>query len=162
MTKLLILSALLVVLVIALRHLLKRRPHLPNRVVGGVITQVGDPMSSPVLVPIQPGQKPRFKVTPAFSGDPFTLIFAQAAISTSDAANAPAQIVPDDPAGTNPDGTIFEVDLTSGVTLPAGGEGIDVDWSYANTDGVVAHVTGTLTENGIVDDVTGGTFEQVL
>jgi len=37
-----------------------------------------------------------------------------------------------------------------------------VTWQYTNEpDGVVATVTGTVTEEGIVDDVTGGTFAQV-
>ncbi len=109
------------------------------------------------LVPIQPGQSPKFQVTPTFSGPPFPLVGAQAAITTSDPVNAPASIdLTDDPTGAT-----FILNLTTGATIAAGGEALTVTWSYTNTDGTVANVTGTVTEQGIVDDVTGGTFAQV-
>lgn len=142
-------------------HLLRailRHLNPADRVLGGTFQQIpsGDNMSTS-LVPIQPGQSPKFRVTPTFSGAAFTLDGTKAAISTSDSVNAPAELdLTDDPQGET-----FVINLTPGVTIPTGGEAITVDWSYTNEDGVVAHVTGTLTEEGIVDDVTGGIFEQV-
>ena len=109
------------------------------------------------MLPIQPGNSPKFQVTPIFSGPPFPLIGAQAAVSTSDPVNAPASIdLADDPTGAT-----FELNLTAGAQIAAGGEALTVTWQYTNTDGTVANVTGTVTEQGIVDDVTGGTFAQV-
>jgi len=132
---------------------IRRNTAFPYRVLGGVMTQIGDP----TMIPIQPGQSPKFQVTPTFSGAPFALDGSKAAISTSDSVNAPASIdLTDDPTGAT-----FVLNLTAGAVIGAGGEAITVDWSYTNLDGVVAHVTGTVTEEGIVDDVTGGTFAQV-
>jgi hypothetical protein len=126
---------------------------LPYRVLGGVIAQIGDPP----MLPIQPGNSPKFQVTPSFSGAAFTLDGSKAAISTSDSVNAPASIdLTDDPQGTT-----FVLNLTPDVVIDPAGEALTVDWSYTNLDGTVAHVTGTVTEEGIVDDVTGGTFAQV-
>ena len=58
-------------------------------------------------------------------------------------------------------GTTFILNLTPNVVIDPAGVALTIDWSYTNPDGVVAHVTGTVTENGIVDDVTGGTFQQI-
>jgi hypothetical protein len=130
------------------------KPH--DRVTGGRFTQIpsGENMA---FVPIQPGNSPKFQVTPTFSGPPFPLVGAQAAISTSDPTNAPASIdLTDDPTGAT-----FILNLTPGAVIAPGGEALTVTWSYTNTDGSVANVTGTVTEEGIVDDVTGGTFAQV-
>jgi hypothetical protein len=128
--------------------------HNFSRVLGGVMYQVGDAMS---LVPIQPGQTPKFLVAPTFSGAPFTTVGAQAAVTSSDPANFPVALdLTDDPTGLT-----FEAAIPSTATPPAGGEPITVTWTYTNTDGTVATVTGTVTENGITDDVTGGTFTQV-
>lgn len=136
-------------------HLLRAILHalkLPHRVLGGVMTQIGEPM-----VPIQPGQSPKFQVTPTFSGAAFTLDGSKAAVSTSDAVNAPAALdLTDDPQGTT-----FLLNLTPNAQIAVGGEPIVVTWTYTNLDGTVATVTGTVTEEGIVDDVTGGTFTQV-
>lgn len=130
---------------------------LPSSVIGGTFTQIGDPDTMADLVPIQPGQSPKFQVTPAFSGAPFTLDGTKAAIATSDPTNAPAALdLTDDPAGTT-----FVINLTANVNIGPGGEVITVTWTYVNADGTTATVTGTITENGIVDDVTGGTFSQV-
>lgn len=106
---------------------------------------------------IQPGNKPVFQVAPTFSGPPFPLVGANAAVSTSDAVNAPAAL----DLATDPTGATFELDLTALAVIPTGGEAIVVTWTYTNTDGTVATVTGTVTEEGIVDDVTGGTFTQI-
>jgi hypothetical protein len=124
-----------------------------TNVTGGKFTQIGEP---PMLA-IQPGNSPKFQVTPTFSGEPFTLDGTKAAVSTSDAVNAPAKLDLD----TDPTGATFELDLTPDVVIGAGGEPIVVTWTYTNEDGDVATVTGTVTEEGIVDDVTGGTFAQV-
>ena len=134
-----------------LREMRERRR--PSTVTGGSFRQIG----SPTMVPIQPGQSPKFQVTPTFSGEPFALVGAQAAVSTSDPTNAPASIdLTDDPTGAT-----FVLNLTAGVQIAEGGEALTVAWTYTNTDGVVATVSGTVTEEGIVDDVTGGTFAQV-
>jgi hypothetical protein len=141
---------------VRLLHSILRAIQPPDRVTGGRFTQIpsGETMA---LVPIQPGQSPKFQVTPTFSGPPFPLVGAQAAISTSDPVNAPASIdLTDDPTGAT-----FILNLTAGATIAAGGEALTVTWTYTNTDGTVANVTGTVTEQGIVDDVTGGTFAQV-
>jgi len=125
-----------------------------SRVIGGTFTQIP---TGGIMLPIQPGNSPAFQVTPTFSGPPFPLVGAQAAVSTSDPVNAPASIdLTDDPTGAT-----FVIALTPGAVIPTGGEAITVTWTYTNTDGTVATVTGTLTEEGIVDDVTGGVFEQV-
>jgi hypothetical protein len=124
----------------------------PNRVLGGVMSQIGDPM-----VPIQPGQSPKFQVTPTFSGPAFTLDGSKAAVTTSDTVNAPAVLdLTDDPTGAT-----FVLNLTPDAVIDPSGEALTVTWTYTNTDGVVATVTGTVTEEGIVDDVTGGKFDQV-
>ena len=108
------------------------------------------------MLPIQPGSSPEFQVTPTFSGDPFALIGANASVTTSDSINAPASIDLADPTGTT-----FVLNLTADAVIAPGGESLTVIWTYTNTDGTVATVTGTVTEEGIVDDVTGGTFAQV-
>jgi hypothetical protein len=86
------------------------------------------------------------------------LVGKNAAVSTSDPVNAPAAIdLTDDPTGAT-----FQLNLLAGAVIdPVNGEPISVDYAYTNPDGTVAHVTGTVTEQGIVDDVTGGTFAQV-
>lgn len=123
-----------------------------SNVTGGSFRQIGNPM-----IAIQPGNSPKFQVTPTFSGPPFPLVGSQASVSTSDSANAPASLdLTDDPTGAT-----FVLNLTPDVVIDPAGEAIVVTWSYKNTDGVVATVQGTVTENGIVDDVTGGTFAQV-
>jgi hypothetical protein len=132
----------------------ERLPSHLNRVTGGTFRQIGNPMQ-----PIQPGNSPKFQVTPTFSGPPFPLVGAQAAVSTSDSVNAPASIdLTDDPTGAT-----FVLNLTAGAVIdPVNGEPIVVKWQYTNEpDGVVASVQGTVTEQGIVDDVTGGKFDQV-
>lgn len=123
-----------------------------NRVLGGVMTQIGDPM-----LPIQPGNTVKFLVTPTFSGDPFVLLAAQAAISSSDPTNFPAVLDPTDPTGAT-----FEAAIPADAVIPTGTEAVVITWTYTNADSTVATVTGTVTENGIVDDVTGGTFAQVV
>jgi len=133
----------------AILHLLHQQG---NRVLGGVMSQIGEPM-----VPIQPGQSPKFQVTPEFSGPVFALDGTKAAVTTSDLVNAPAALdLTDDPTGAT-----FVLNLTAGAVIGAGGEAIIVTWTYTNLDGTVATVNGTVTEEGIVDDVTGGTFAQI-
>jgi hypothetical protein len=139
-----------IVLQRAILHHLNPAP----RVIGGTFTQVP---SGGIMLPIQPGNSPKFQVTPTFSGAPFALVGAQAAVATSDSVNAPAALdLTDDPTGAT-----FVLNLTAGAVIGAGGEPIVVTWTYINTDGTVATVQGTVTEEGIVDDVTGGTFAQV-
>ena len=125
-----------------------------GRVIGGSFTQV--PLGG-IMIPIQPGNSPQFQVTPTFSGPPFPLVGAQASVSTSDAVNAPASIdLADDPTGAT-----FTLNLTPNAVIAPGGEALIVTWQYTNLDGTAATVTGTVTEEGIVDDVTGGTFAQI-
>lgn len=144
---------------IALQRAILHHLNKTDCVVGGTFHQIptGDSTMSTSLVPIQPGNTPKFVVTPTFSGPAFALVGANAAIETSDAVNAPASLdLTDDPSGAT-----FVIALTAGAAIPTGGEAITVTWTYTNPDGTVATVTGTLTEEGIVDDVTGGTFAQV-
>jgi len=126
-----------------------------SRVIGGSFTQVpgGTTMS---LVPIQPGQTPVFQVTPTFSGAAFTTEAANAAVTSSDSTNFPVNLVPTDPTGLT-----FEAPIPASAAPTGGDETITVTWTYTNPDGTVATVTGTVTEEGIVDDVTGGTFAQI-
>jgi hypothetical protein len=108
------------------------------------------------LLPIQPGNTPVFQVTPAFTGAAFTLDGTKAAVTSSDMTNFPVALVPSDPTGTT-----FSAAIPAGAVIAAGGEAIQVTWTYTNLDGTVATVTGTVTEEGIVDDVSGGVFAQV-
>lgn len=119
---------------------------------GGTLRQIGNPM-----VPIQPGQTPVFQVTPTFSGASFATVAAQAAVSSSDPANFPVELV-----STDPTGLTFQAPIPSTAAPTGGDEAITVTWTYTNLDGTVATVTGTVTELGIVDDVTGGTFAQIV
>jgi hypothetical protein len=135
-------------LLLKTNHILKQQF---NRVLGGVMTQIGDPMN-----PIQPGNTVKFLVTPTFSGAAFALVAAQAAIASSDNTNFPVSLDPADPTGAT-----FESVISGSAVIPTGGEAVTVTWTYTNTDGTTATVTGTVTEEGIVDDVTGGTFTQV-
>lgn len=129
-----------------------RRNLIPYRVLGGVMTQLGDPM-----LPIQPGNSPKFVVTPAFNGASFTLDGTRAGVATSDETDAPAVL----DLANDPQGLTFVINLTPNVVIDPAGKPITVTWSYTNLDGTMAVVNGTITENGIVDDVTGGTFSQV-
>ena len=129
--------------------LLHRLTH--DNVTGGKIIRIGDTMLS-----ITPGNTPKFQVSPSFSGAAFALVAAQASVTSSDTTNFPVNLDPTDPTGT-----IFEAPIPTTANPPAGGEPITITWTYTNTDGSVATVTGTVTEEGIVDDVTGGTFAQV-
>jgi hypothetical protein len=140
-----------------LNYLLKQVVHLlHNRmkysVTGGMIFRIGD-----LMVPISPGNAPKFQVSPTFSGAAFTLDGTKAAIESSDPTNFPVAL---DLAG-DPTGTTFVADIPATATPTGGSEAVVITWTYTNTDGAVATVTGTVTEVGIVDDVTGGTFAQV-
>ena len=122
----------------------------PNRILGGVMHQAGDlPLN-----PIQPGQSLKFQVTPTFSGAAFALDPAKTAVVSSDPANFPAVLDTADPS-------IIDVDIPADAQPTGGSEAITVTWTYTNSDGTVATVTGSVTELGIVDDVTGGTFAQI-
>jgi len=140
-----------------LNYLLKQVVHLLHtrtkyKVTGGMIFRLGDPM-----VPISPGNAPKFQVSPTFSGEAFTLDGAKAAVESSDPANFPVAL---DLAG-DPTGATFVADIPADAQPTGGSEAVTVTWSYTNLDGVVATVTGTVTEVGLTDDVVGGTFTQV-
>lgn len=124
---------------------------LHDNVTGGTIFRIGDTM-----VPISPGSTPKFQVTPSFSGAAFALNGTQASIESSDPVNFPVALDASDPTGTT-----FDAAIPATATPPAGGEAITITWTYTNLDGVKATVSGTVTEVGIVDDVTGGTFAQI-
>lgn len=127
----------------------KDQPH--DNVIGGSITRTGDTMN-----PIAPGNTVKFLVSPTFSGAAFALDGTKAAITSSDPTNFPVSLDPADPTGAT-----FESVIPDTAAPVGGSEDITVTWTYTNTDGKVATVTGTVTEVGIVDDVTGGTFAQV-
>lgn len=122
-----------------------------DNVAGGAMHRLGDTM-----VAIQPGSTPVFQVTPTFSGAAFALDATKAAVTSSDPTNFPVALV-----ATDTTGTTFEAAIPATATPTGGSEAITVTWTYTNTDGTVATVTGTVTEVGIVDDVTGGTFAQI-
>jgi hypothetical protein len=136
-----------------LRHL-----NPTDRVIGGTFKQISTGDDTMALVPIQPGQNPEFQVTPQFSGPPFALDLTKISVSSSDPVNAPVSL----DLVLDPTGATFKVSLTPGAVIAAGGEAIQISWTYTNPDGTQGVVSGTLTEEGIVDDVTGGTFAQVV
>ena len=112
------------------------------------------------MLSITPGNSPQFQVTPTWATPPaagVTTLAAQAAVTSSDTTNFPVTLNSDDPTGTT-----FTANLPASAVIPAGGEEITITWTYTNADGTVATVTGTVTEEGIVDDVTGGTFAQIV
>lgn len=122
-----------------------------NRVIGGIIKEIHP------MVPISPGNSPKFQVTPTFSGAPFVLDGTKAQVTSSDTTNFPVALDPSDPTGTTFIAAIPE------TAQPVGGsEDVTITWTYTNTDGTVATVTGSVTELGIVDDVTGGSFVQTV
>jgi hypothetical protein len=132
-------------------HLLRGNKTQDN-VSGGKIARTGDTVN-----PIQPGNTVKFLVTPTFTGAPFALVGAQASVTSSDTTNFPVSIdLTDDATGAT-----FESVIPTTAAPVGNAEPITVTWSYTNTDGNVATVSGTVTELGIVDDVTGGTFAQV-
>lgn len=130
-------------------QLLRDRQHI---VTGGHMFRTGD-----VMVPIAPGNSPKFQVTPLFSGAAFTLDGTKASVSSSDAVNFPVSIDLTDDA----QGTTFVAVIPADAQPIGGSEAITITWTYTNLDGTTATVTGTVTEVGIVDDVTGGTFAQI-
>lgn len=108
------------------------------------------------MVPISPGNSPKFQVTPTFSGAPFVLDGTKAQVTSSDTTNFPVALDPTDPTGTT-----IVADIPATAQPVGGSEDVTVTWTYTNTDGAQAVVTGSVTELGIVDDVTGGTFAQI-
>jgi hypothetical protein len=127
-----------------------KHPRKPNRVTGGNIKEI-------TMVPISPGNSPKFQVTPTFSGDPFVLDGSKAAVSSSDPVNFPVSL----DLTNDAEGRTFVAPIPADAIIVGGSEVVTVTWTYTNVDGVVATVSGTVTEVGIVDDVTGGTFAQV-
>lgn len=107
--------------------------------------------------PLQPGVNAKFQVTLTFTTTPFALVPGSASVVSSDPANFPVAIDSSDP-------TIIDADIPS-TAAPVigqdGGEDITVTWSYKNVDGTVVNISGTVTEEGITDDVTGGTFARI-
>lgn len=128
-----------------------RHPQSTDRITGGYIKEI-----TPML-PITPGNAPKFQVTPTFSGAPFVLDGTKVSVTSSDTTNFPVALDPADPEGR----TII-ADIPATAQPVGGSEDVTVTWAYTNTDGIAAVVTGSVTELGIVDDVTGGTFEQVV
>jgi hypothetical protein len=118
-----------------------------NRVLGGVMTQAGDPMA---LLPIAPGNSPQFEVTPLPAG--VTTLATSTAWTSSDTVNAPVTQNASDPTG-----------LSATVNLPstaAVGGTFTLTWTYTNADGTTATATATFTIVALVTDVTGGSIAQ--
>jgi hypothetical protein len=129
----------------ALHHIL--RILAPNRVLGGEMSEIGDPMA---LLPIAPGNSPQFEVTPTPAG--VTTLLAQSAWTSSDTTNAPVTANASDPTG-----------LSATVNIPATavvGTSFTLTWTYTNADGTTAPVTANFTIVALVLDVTGGTLVQ--
>ena len=127
-------------------------------VTGGSFAQVPTKQGDGFMNPIQPGNTVSFKVTPTFSGPAFALDPTKCSVTSSDPANFPAAI----DLTLDPSGASFTAVIPADAQPTGGDESISVEWDYANPDGTIGKVTGTVSELGIVDDVTGGTFEQVV
>lgn len=125
-----------------LHEILENQKH-PNTVIGGLIHQLG---VSPMIA-LKPGNSPVFAVSPLPAG--VKTLAAQAVVSSGDPADVIA-LNADDPTGLTFTDTINPA-ATEPVTLT-------LTWTYTNTDGSIATVTGTFSE---VTDVTGGTMTQV-
>lgn len=135
------------------------RTEQTDDVTGGYLTRIqGDSdMSDGTVFPtLTPGTKATFQVAPTFSGAPFQLDLSKIGVTSSDVVNFPVAIDPTDPTGT-----IIVADIPASAAPVDGSEDITIDWSYTNADGIEIHITGTVTELGIVDDVTGGTFTRL-
>jgi hypothetical protein len=117
------------------------------------MTMGTSPTPTPTFPQLQPGTTATFQVSPTFSGSPFALDLSKVAVTSSDTTNFPVAIAPDDTTGT-----IIQAVIPANAAPLNGSEEITITWSYTNADGVEATVTGTVTEIGIVDDVTGGAF----
>jgi len=113
-----------------------------HTVTGGQIREIGNPM-----IALKPGNSPVFAVAPLPAG--VKTFAAQVAISS---ANINDVLVLDP---TDPTGQKFTVTIDPVATEPIT---MELTWTYTNTDGSVATVTGTFSE---VLDVTGGTMSQV-
>jgi len=122
---------------------------IPNRVLGGVMSEIGDPMA---LLPIAPGNSPQFEVTPTPAG--VTTVAANAVWSSSDTTNAPVTANASDPTGLS-----ATVNIPSTATV---GTSFTLNWVYTNADGTTATATGSYTIIALVTDVTGGTMAQVV
>lgn len=134
-----------------LRHLF--RSLTSHRVLGGVMSKVGDPMQL-----IAPGSTPQFAVTPT-PADVVT-VAAQAAWASSDPVNAPVT-----PNASDPTGLTATVDLSENIAI---GSEVTLTWTYTNADGSTAIVEGVFPVVAVappppppVTDVTGGTMAQV-
>lgn len=125
-----------------LHEILENQKH-PNTVTGGLIHQTGDfPM-----IALKPGNSPKFAVSPLPAG--VKTLAAQAVVTSGD----PADVIAMDPA--DPTGLTFMDTINPAAVEPVT---LTLTWTYTNTDGSIATVTGTFSE---VTDVTGGTMTQV-
>jgi len=113
-----------------------------HNVTGGIICRTGN-----LMIALKPGNSPKFVVSPLPAG--VKTFAAQAVVSSADAAD----IITLDP--TDPTGLTFTNTINPSATEPVT---LTLTWTYTNTDGSVATVTGTFSE---VTDVTGGTMSQV-
>lgn len=113
------------------------------------------PAPFPVL---QPGVSAKYQVALTFStGTAFAPDPTRTLVTSSDPTNFPVSLDPTDP-------TIIDVVIPTDAAPVAGadgGEDIKVVWQYTNLDGEVVQITGTVTEFGITDDITGGTFTRI-
>lgn len=130
-----------------LRHLF--RALASHRVLGGVMSKVGDPLQL-----ITPGSTPKFTVT-ASPADVLT-VAEQTTWTSSDPTNAPVTMDASDPTGLT-----ATVDVSESATV---GSEITLTWTYANADGSKAVAEGiypvVAPPAPPVPDVTGGTMEQ--
>jgi hypothetical protein len=125
-----------------LQEILENQKH-PNTVTGGIIRQVGVfPM-----IALKPGNSPQFAVTPQPAG--VKTLAAQVKVTSAD----PADVIVLNSA--DPTGLTFIDTINPAAVEPIT---LTLTWTYTNTDGSVATVTGTFSE---VTDVTGGTMAQV-
>ena len=117
-----------------------------NRVLGGVMFQVEDPM-----VLVAPGNQPQFAVTPSPAGT--ATVAAQTAWSSSDSVNAPVTMLAADPTGLT-----AQVSLSKSAVV---GHSFTLTWKYTNSDGSVVAIAAAFTITATPGNVGGGTIAQI-
>lgn len=118
-----------------------------NKVLGGTMTQTE---VSPMIA-IAPGNSPQFAVSPLPVG--VSTLSAQVKVTSAD----PLDVVTLNTA--DPTGLTFTVLINPAALVPVTE---NLTWTYTNTDGSVAVVTGTFSGGGTGTNVTGGTMTQIL
>lgn len=118
-----------------------------NRVVGGIIKQLGGDMSLGLLTP---GSSPQFGVTPSPAG--VATVLADTVWTSSDSVHAPVAA-----NGSDPTGLTANVAISKSATV---GHTFTLTWTYTNSDGTVATASATFTIVVTPGNVSGGALAQ--